>query len=511
MPPKSKGQTIQLRDLQRMVYESGQLMDNILPSQSQGLERTDSYSSNKRGGDFAGNTGGIGKAGHDRYNSVDEKVLYEVENTDWRKGRDSACDLPSANYGKSNYTRNKESRYKSEMEDILENTNWRSDVGRTSSTNSGSDRHKYDCDREADLDFRREPISRTNSRSNNPDLSPSSNYNWRDATTSNQESSFGPGGGRFGRENSYSSSKPIIDDRPDYLKNRFRKVVDSSSQDSSSGGANPPPHTNSAKTQTQQKPADDSFSVPASIDRYENLTKKLAQTQSQALKSEKKNKNSNANAGAASAPRKSNLQKDCKKREGPEFDLACWTVKTERNILAFEKDLWVCITGEDPVEKMTPKSSFSPGTFSPPEEGRVVDFISRIESTFDASDLSTLTLVAKLSHVVTIINLIERNVAGKDLAELYVLIETQRMAFAIGNPKVDSVTGLVEGLWLALLKTRVIRKQTFNSWLNKTGSLAEESKMGRKNALFELTAFFDWLNQDEEGPLEDGEGSEDEF
>ncbi|KAH7649942.1 hypothetical protein FG379_001786 [Cryptosporidium bovis] len=490
-----------------MVYESGQVMDNILPSQSQGLERSDSYSLNRRGGGFGGNaSGGIGKLGYDRYNQIDEKMLHEVENTDWRKGRDNLCDLSSNNYGKSNYSRNnRESRYKDDIEGILENTNWRSDIKRTNSNNTSSDKYSHDYDKDIDLDFRRGSISRTNSKNNNPDLSPSSNYNWRDSSNSNQESSFGIG--RYNRENNYSSSKPIIDDRPDYLKNRFKKVVDNSNQDSV--GSNNSLHcSNANKDQTQQKTmVSDQFLI--SIDRHENLTKKLAQVQSQTVKIEKKNKNNNLTVANVSLSKKNNAQKDNKKYEEPETDLSYWNVKTEDSVYAFEKDLWTCIIGEEPIEKMTPKNSFSPGTFSPPKESCVISFINNIESAFDVSDLNTLTLVAKLSHVVTIMssslrclpdiisliqsllplfnNLIERNIAGKNLTELYILIETQRMAFTIGNPKIDTVTSLIEGLWLALLKTKVIRRETFNSWLSKTDSLADESKVGRKNALFEVS------------------------
>ncbi|OII73598.1 uncharacterized protein cubi_03396 [Cryptosporidium ubiquitum] len=495
MPPKSKGQTIQLRDLQRMAYENGEVMEGILPTQSLGIERTDSYNSNRSGG---------GGRMSSRYDN-DEKVAQMLE-TDWRKGRDGGdLQRTTSKSGRDRFNR-------PDIDDTICNTNWRDDSGRS------TEKPK------PELDFRRGA-----SRNHDNSAEPSSiNFNWRDNSNSSQNawgsSNFGS---RFGREN---SSRVHFDDRPDYLKNRFKKKTDVESS-TQSNGDNVCNNSNMDISSSLSQKLNVSDSKPvsntgnsSSLNGILNLNNKPQQSNNTqvASKVEKKPKQI----------KKVQPVKEAKKIDDSETNISLWQVSDPVVLNTFEKELFACLTGEIPTEKSVPASSFEPNTYSPPDSDKILGFISNfIDKSISPEDKQSLSMIAKLSHVFTLFSsalrciddvillskslspifnyFITKNKAGEATAKLYILIEIQRMASVIGNPKIDNVTSILESLWISLLKSKIVSRDTFNLWLNKNDLLGDESKFGRKNALFELTAFFDWLNYDEE-TLSEEENEDDE-
>ncbi|KAF7458300.1 hypothetical protein HWI79_1209 [Cryptosporidium felis] len=465
MPPKSKGQTIQLRDLQRMAYESGEAMESILPSQSLGLERTDTHGSNR-------------SRNANRFENTDK--INQLLETDWRKGRDEDSQKQNTKSGKDRFNR-------AEMDDIISSTNWRDDTGRS------TEKPK------PELDFRRGG-TKSSEPQNDPD--PIS-FNWRDGSASGT-SGFGA---RYGRENSV---KVHVDSRPDYLKNRFKKRTE---LDASSPNPVANPTTSDTSSSISRKPDSADLkpltagSLSGGVCSVSNpplstifgLNRPQAAPTSKTEKTDKKPK----------APTKKTLpQKESKKLDESEISLALWSVSEPSILQMFEERLFELLTGEVPREGSCPSSVFQPGSYSPPAPEQTSKFISQVlEGSAVPQDIQSLSLIAKLSHVFTLISsslrciedivllsqslfpifdyLLTRNRAGEATARLYILIETQRMASVIGNPKVDNVTGILESLWISLLKSRIVYKDTLNLWLNKNDVLAEESKFGRKNALFE--------------------------
>lgn len=467
MPPKSKGQTIQLRDLQRMAYENGEVMEGILPTQSLGIERTDSYGSHRGGGRMSS-----------RYDN-DEKIAQMLE-TDWRKGREGGGDLQrtTSKSGRDRFNR-------ADMDDVIGSTNWRDDAGRS------MEKPK------PELDFRR-GVSRNDS-SGDPNSSLS--FNWRDGG-GGSSSGFGS---RFGRE---SSTRVHVDHRPDYLKNRFKKRTETES--SAQGGGD---HHSAADLSTglsqklsisESKPGPGIGARPALggvLGGLGSKTQQLSGAQT-APKVEKKPK----------PAKKAAVGKETKKVDDSETNLSLWELSDPVILNAFEKELFECLTGEVPREGSVPASCIEPGTFSPPNSDKVLGLISGfLDKSVSPEDSQSLSMISKLSHVFTLFSsalrsiddvvllstslypvfthLISKCKAGEATARLYVLIEVQRMASVIGNPKTDSVTSILESLWISLLKSKIVSRDTFNLWLNKNDVLSEDSKLGRKNALFEVSFY----------------------
>ncbi|KAH8582073.1 uncharacterized protein ELE39_003232 [Cryptosporidium sp. chipmunk genotype I] len=480
MPPKSKGQTIQLRDLQRMAYENGEVMEGILPTQSLGLERTDSYNSSRGGGSRISN----------RYDN-DEKITQMLE-TDWRKGRDGGdLQRTTSKSGRDRFNR-------PDIDDVICNTNWRDDAGRS------TEKPK------PELDFRR-GTSRNYDNSAEPSLI---NFNWRDSSNSAQSGlgSSSGFGSRFGREN---SAKVHVDDRPDYLKNRFKKKTDLENTIQSNGDNNVGNNSNVDNISLSQKlnisdpkPASNKASNSSSLNGILNLNSKTHQSNNTQVvsKVEKKPKQ----------VKKAQHIKETKKIDDSETNLALWEVSDPKILGTFEKELFTCLTGETPKENSSPASCFEPNTYSPPSSNRINGFISDfVEKSISPEDSQSLSIIAKLSHVFTLFSsalrciddvillskslspifnhFISKSKAGEATAKLYILIEIQRMASAIGNPKVDNVTSILESLWISLLKSKIVSRDTFNLWLSKNDLLGEDSKLGRKNALFEVSLLFSEL------------------
>ncbi|KAJ1605253.1 Glycoprotein GP40/15, partial [Cryptosporidium canis] len=468
MPPKSKGQTIQLRDLQRMAYENGEIMEGILPTQSLGLERTDSHTSN-RGGRMSS-----------RYEN-DDKIAQMLE-TDWRKGREGGdLQRTSSRSGRDRFNR-------PDIEDMISNTNWRDDAGRSTEKPR------------PELDFRR-GASRTYDNQVDPD---SISFNWRDSSNSAQSGGgFSSFGSRFSREN---STRVHVDDRPDYLKNRFKKRTEVEGSVQSGGGHAGSSLAGDVSSSLSQKLNISEGRVSPSVSSSplsgivlgQNAKPQQPGSSQPASKSEKKPKQ----------VKKVAVAKESKKIDESETNLSLWQVSDPAVLDDFEKELFKHLTGEAPREGSVPASCFEPNTYSPPGSDRMLGFISDfLDKSVPLEDSQSLSMIAKLSHVFTLFSsalrciddvillsaslspvfkhLIARNKAGEATAKLYVLIEIQRMAFAIGNPKIDNVTSILESLWISLLKSQIVTRDTFNLWLSKNDLLGEESKFGRKNALFE--------------------------
>ncbi|KAL5366900.1 hypothetical protein CPHLJ_8g1680 [Cryptosporidium parvum] len=498
MPPKSKGQTIQLRDLQRMAYENGEVMEGILPTQSLGLERTDSYNSNRGGSRMSS-----------RYDN-DEKIAQMLE-TDWRKGRDGG-DLQRTNSksGRDRFNR-------PDIDDAIYNTNWRDDAGRS------TEKPK------PELDFRR-GTSKNYDNSSEPS---SINFNWRDSSNSAQSGTGSSSGfgSRFGREN---SAKVHVDDRPDYLKNRFKKRTDIENTTQSNGSNNVTNSSNIDNISFSQKlnisdpkPSSNTASNhSSSLNGILNLNNRPQQSNNTQTTSKVEKKPKQV--------KKIQPVKETKKIDDSETNLALWEVSDPIILNTFEKELFAFLTGETPKENSSPASPIEPNTYSPPSSDKIHGFISNfVEKSISPEDSQSLSIIAKLSHVFTLFStamrciddvillskslspifnhFITKNKAGEATAKLYILIEIQRMASVIGNPKVDNVTSILESLWISLLKSKIVSRDTFNLWLSKNDLLGEDSKLGRKNALFELTAFFDWLNHDEVAFSEEENEDDEDF
>lgn len=480
MPPKSKGQTIQLRDLQRMAYENGEIMEGILPTQSLGIERTDSYNSNR--------SVGSGRM-LNRYDN-DEKIAQMLE-TDWRKGRDvTELQRTTSKSGRDRFNR-------PDIDDTISNTNWRDDSGRS------TEKPK------PELDFRR-----GTSRNHDNFVEPSSiNSNWRDNNSNSVQSGWGSSnfGSRFGREN---SSRVHVDDRPDYLKNRFKKRTDleSNIQDNNDNVCN-----------------NSNMDISSSLSKKLNISdsKHVSNTGNSSSLNSVLNLNNKSQQSSNNTPSVSKVEKkpkqikkiqpvkEAKKIDESETNISLWRVSDPIVLDNFEKELFACLTGEIPMKNSAPASCFEPNTYSAPDSDKIHGFISNfVEKSISPEDTQSLSMIAKLSHVFTLFSsalrciddvillsnslypifnyFIAKNKAGEATAKLYILIEIQRMASVIGNPKIDNVTSILESLWISLLKSKIVTKDTFNLWLNKNDLLGDESKLGRKNALFEVSLFFIW-------------------
>ncbi|OII76897.1 hypothetical protein cand_022400 [Cryptosporidium andersoni] len=446
MPQKFRGQTIQLRALQRLAYESSENNDNVLPSQSLGLDRPDS-----------------------QFKEYQDRNLKGKYSDEERKRKEDALDMSRRRGGDEEGRKHKTNV---DMDEFITNTNWRSNTGEHSEkTSNQNDLKKED------------EISRTPWRSSGIKTNEIST-NWRDAQLSGTNiSNTTFGSFKFRKE----TKSEFIDDRPDYLKNRFKKAANLDIAKSNYITSNSSLQRNKDTMETVLK--------------NPNKNVILEQTQSTSrMQTKPQSKSINITSKV----------KEMSKYEKLESILEKWNINNPEVIDSFERSVWRCILGYEPKQAATPSQFYSKGTFPIPSNESVEAMIAKWNEILDSSDFEKLLLCVKYCHVLVMAStcirdysdlkllietlkpsinyLVERCSSVEDeTILLYILIETQRAAEAIGLPKLDNCTSLLEALWLALYQTKLIDEVIFNKWLYDANLFTEQSKVGRKNALFEVS------------------------
>ncbi|KAL7068275.1 hypothetical protein ACR3K2_12620 [Cryptosporidium serpentis] len=470
MPPRFRGQTIQLRALQRLAYESGEGNDNVLPSQSLGLDRPDSQFKEYQGRNLKG-----------KYSDEERRRKEDAVDMGRRRGGDEE--------GRQNKTN-------IDMDEFITNTNWRSNTGEHPEKTSNQNEFKKE-DEISKIPWRSSGI-KTNEISTN----------WRDAQSSgtNISNTTSFGSFKFRKETKFE----FIDDRPDYLKNRFKKAANLDIAKSSDTTSNFSLQRNKDTMETMLK----NPNKDVMLEQAQSTSRMQTKPQSKSINSTSK-------------------VKEVSKYEKLESILEKWNINSPEVIDSFEKSIWRCILGYEPKQAATPSQFYSKGTFPIPSNESVEAMIAQWNEILDPSDFEKLLLCVKYCHVLVMASTCIRDYSDlKLLIEtlkpsinylvekcssvenetilLYILIETQRAAEAIGFPKLDNCTSLLEALWLSLYQTKLIDEVIFNKWLYDANLFTEQSKIGRKNALFELTAFYDWLNCFEEDLVPEDEEDYDE-
>jgi len=86
-----------------------------------------------------------------------------------------------------------------------------------------------------------------------------------------------------------------------------------------------------------------------------------------------------------------------------------------------------------------------------------------------------------------------------------VLIEAQRVASKMGLPRLSPASALLEAFFDGLYRAEVIEEDYFEMW-----AVGDDDTQGKTSAMFQVTAFMDWMRGIEEVEMEEGEGEEEE-
>ncbi|CAK9109715.1 Uncharacterized protein PF11_0207 [Durusdinium trenchii] len=159
------------------------------------------------------------------------------------------------------------------------------------------------------------------------------------------------------------------------------------------------------------------------------------------------------------------------------------------------------------------------------EEGPVEKLVDELDELLSEDEWSTVQPIARLNEmllqhcrgkqdeeVFSIVQtwapmlncLIEK--AGIHRFKVKVLIEAQRAASKMGLPRLSPATALLEAFFDGLYRAEVIEEDYFEMW-----AVGDDDTAGKTSAMFQVTAFLDWLrgkmDEDEE---QEGEGEEEE-
>jgi len=178
--------------------------------------------------------------------------------------------------------------------------------------------------------------------------------------------------------------------------------------------------------------------------------------------------------------------------------------KIENNMLAaFEERCELLLSNDADVEELVDEAP----SLLPEGSIQTVGPISRLFTPMlrhcdGKNDEEVVALVQRLAPLLT--SLI--NQAKVHRFKILVLCELQRLAHKLGLPRLSPATSLIEAVFDGLYCAEVIEEDYFQLW-----SINDDDTPGKTDAMFELSAFLDWLRDAKiEGETSSEEEDDDE-